>query len=174
MSLVFKAFVPTGDAVLSLTLPDYMRENLRALQNTSISGHTLHASALVAPPPGNIALGDGLRGGLDKTGTSVVVWGFPGRYHREAFDDLLEGYELAEGDNSIIKLDLSVAYHLLCILLFSDHLFSRRKEFSMVSRFLIRLKSISEAHRFVRHIHGTHLRPDKFLDNYLLTAHVVY
>lgn len=88
--------MPTGGAHLTLTSPDVLNQNLKALHNTSIS--SLPISAASSPPPQinvprrtrgaqgraeaaerGLITGDGPRGGVKNTGKNVVIWGLPGK-----------------------------------------------------------------------------------------------
>jgi hypothetical protein len=46
--------------------------------------------------------------------------------------------------------------------------------FTMAARFLVRLASVSEAHRLVRELHMTYYQPEIHKTNYPLRARVIY
>lgn len=95
VSINYKSFYPTGSALLTLTLPDYLRDNLRAFRNTKISGMTLRPLPKENPERPDYRAGNGP---LAMAGTSVLVWGLPGKANASTLQELLSEYSLAEED----------------------------------------------------------------------------
>ncbi|KAK0197240.1 hypothetical protein F5146DRAFT_37249 [Armillaria mellea] len=141
----------TGNVYLTLSLPNFLRDNLRVLEDATISGITIKAEASLSIPDKDYRYGDGM-------GTTVVVQGPPGKADVHAFRGMLRGYTLDSGPEPITQIPLP------------------KGGFSRVSRFLVRFASASDAHRFVRDIQGiiTENSSDPTVQRAPYRAHVVY
>ncbi|KAG7452637.1 uncharacterized protein BT62DRAFT_925191 [Guyanagaster necrorhizus] len=141
----------TGNVYLTLSLPNFLRDNLRALEDATISGITLKAEASVSLPDKDYRYGDGI-------GTSVVVQGPPGKADVHLLREMLRGYTLYPGPEPITQISLP------------------KGGFSRVSRFLVHFATASDAHRFVRDIQGviTDNSRDSMVQRAPYRANVVY
>jgi len=146
---------PTGSAYLQLTHPDFLQSNLDALEKVTISG--LHP---IAEPSYRRTMdlqlqGHGLSSELDCNGKSVAIWVFPKKMQPARLADFLVGFNFPPGEPYIFQIPMSVPY-------------------TTVSRFLVRLASVSEAHRLVRELHMTQFKPEEHGTRYSLRARVIY
>ncbi|KAJ6547425.1 hypothetical protein B0H19DRAFT_1165565 [Mycena capillaripes] len=150
---------PTGRAYLKLAHPDFLLPNLDALERVTISG--LHPVAEPSNREPKSAMsarleGNGLSSELDSNGKNVVLWGIPKALGPEMVDPLLAGFSVPPGEPYIFKMPATT------------------QGFTMTGRFLVRLASVSEAHRLVRKLHMTHFNPDKNGTKYTLRARIIY
>ncbi|KIM87022.1 hypothetical protein PILCRDRAFT_64078, partial [Piloderma croceum F 1598] len=175
VAIDYHRFIPTGRAYLTLVTPDALNFNLKALRNASIS--SLPITSASSPPPISFAartrgakgrvdaadrglFGDGPRGGVPIEGKSVVLWGLPGRLTAEGLKGLLRNFKLAGtegGQKEFVKLEGPEG-----------------TGYTRVSKHLIRMSSVSEAHRMVRALHMTYFMPDVHKSKYLIRCRVVY
>ncbi|KAJ7219147.1 hypothetical protein GGX14DRAFT_590278, partial [Mycena pura] len=151
---------PTGRAYLKLTHPDFLLPSLDALEKVSISGVHPVAEPSSRPSMSTQADGNGLSSELGSDGKHVVVSGLPKAVGPEVVDELLEGFSFPPGEPYIFKLPR-------CAVCPPPH-------FTFVSRFLVRLSSVSEAHRLVRQLHMTNFKPAVHETRYPLRARVIY
>ena len=124
VAIDYKRFNPTGRAFLTLGNSDALDQNLRSLQNASISSIPITATSC-PPPPGiprrtrgkegrmqaaerGVITGNGPRGGVTNGGNNVVLWGMPGRLTSEGLRWSLHTFKLAGtegGKQESVKLD---------------------------------------------------------------------
>jgi hypothetical protein len=103
--------------------------------------------------------------------------GLPGKMTVDVLRSLVKNYELAgSGDikHEVFKVERQVAVFFS---LLNDEMTYRGRigqSFSLFSRFLLRLGSVSEAYRLVRRVHMTYFQPDKYEKRYLIKARVVH
>jgi len=175
VTIDYRRFLPTGGAYLKLATSDPLNFNLTALRNASIS--SLPITSASSPPPTLFTtrargtkgrmdaaerglFGDGPRGGLLSEGKNVVLWGLPGRLTPEGLKGLLRNFKLAGtegGRKEFVKLEGPDG-----------------TGYTRVSKHIIRLSSVSEAHRMVRALHMTYFMPDVHKSKYLIRCRVVY
>ncbi|KAG5647204.1 hypothetical protein DXG03_001163 [Asterophora parasitica] len=154
----YNRFRPSGRALITLTRPEYLRDNLRELQKFTLCGipvrsNGVHISDGVAERPrsrGNkgraqaaergAITGNGLHGHFPNAHRNVVMWGLPGRLEPKDLENALHDFKLAKsqkGEMTIVKVAIP------------------HDRFSMFSRFLVTMSSVSEARRLVRQFHMT-------------------
>jgi len=176
VAIDYHRFVPTGRAFLTLATPDVLDLNLRALENASIS--SLPIFSVSSPPPApvprrtrgaqgrmeaaerGLITGNGPGGGVVNEGKNVVLWGLPGRLTPEALKGFLHNFKLAGtegGKKEFAKIEGP-----------------DRSGYTRVSKHLIRMSSVSEAHRLVRALHMTYFEPEVYKDKYLIRCRVIY
>src|SRR6266550_1255968 len=180
VALLYKSFRPTGTALISLNGPDTLQENLRLLQNALVAGNPLKAQPAMLNDADTMlprargdkgreeaairgALrGDGPHAGISNGGKNVTIWGFPGKTGAASVEYIIRDFDLdrkKSGVASVYKIQLYVftfpfsnsPNRLLCRI---------DEEFSMYSRFLVQLNSVSEAQRLVREVHMTYFEPE--------------
>lgn len=110
VSLIYKRFTPTGQAVLTLTTADLVREALRAARKITFTGREEIGAFVTVDPQftpqrqrgvkGRVdALNRGLLGSGPSAGfparRTVTVTGFPGKMLLENFMPYVEGFQLA-------------------------------------------------------------------------------
>jgi len=176
VAIDYHRFIPTGGAYLTLVTSDPLNFNLTALRNATIS--SLPITSVSSPPPTSSAartrgtkgrmaaaerglfFGDGPRGGVVNEGKNVVLWGLPGRLTPEGLKGLLRNFKLAGtegGKKEFMKLEGPDG-----------------TGYTRVSKHLIRMSSVSEAHRMVRGLHMTYFMPEVHKSKYLIRCRVVY
>ena len=124
MALVYKRFVPTGQALLTLAGAEYTREVVRVAKDiTFTGGEKISASPNVSATVYSQAWnrGRGVKGRADAlnrghlgTGPSagfpprktVTITGVPGRMTIENFIPLVDGFKLADEENSVMRAPL--------------------------------------------------------------------
>ncbi|KAA1469535.1 hypothetical protein DENSPDRAFT_870399 [Dentipellis sp. KUC8613] len=169
VGLDYRRFWPTGRAYVSLASQESQRFALKAMRNVTFFTKTVTSSETPAPegpPPRTrgvkgrefaatrgVVTGSGERGGIWETERSVILAGLPGKINVNEVRGMLKGYKLASGTSQIVKLD--------------------RIEDSVCSRVLVRLNSVSEAHRLVRNIHMTYMNQSHLGSEYLVHARIV-
>ncbi|THU92178.1 hypothetical protein K435DRAFT_214985 [Dendrothele bispora CBS 962.96] len=154
VSIIYKGFMPTGRALLTLNKPNFLRDNMRALENASISGIRVYSGVRMVDGDKQLAFGDGPHANTFNEGKNVLLWNLPRRTQFSTITPLLKGFALADCKEPIQKVKID--------------------EFTFLSRFLIRLVDESEAHRLVRALHMTDLEPEKHGRAHPVRAHVVY
>jgi len=105
-----------------------------------------------------VITGNGPQGSILNPGKNVVLWGFPGKMREDGVEDLLKSWRLAwsAGVLEVVKMERV------------------EQQFTLVSRFLVRLASASEAHRLVRLLHMTYHEPETRGQKYQVRARVIY
>jgi len=176
VALDYQRFLTSGRAYLTLSHPDFLRSNLDALQNTSIS--SISVTAVASDPPldvtplrtrgtagrvdasqRGIIVGNGIRAGLLNPAKNVVLWGLPGKMTPEALKKVLKRFKLAGSDGGkqeVAKVEMP------------------DRTFTLFSRHLVRVSSVSEAHRLVRAMHMTYFEPQRWGKKYRIQARVIY
>jgi len=170
-SLIYHRFAPTGQAVLTMAVPDYTRDALRAAKNITFTGHEEISASLTTDPRffrqrsrGVQGRADALNRGLLGSGPSagfpsgrtVTISGVPGKVTVQNMRQLVEGFQLADDEmNSVLQAPLPEG------------------KFSMYARFVVLLASESEAERLVRKLHLTPFRGQESSLQYM-TAAVIY
>jgi len=170
VSLIYQHFAPTGQAVLTVAVPDYTRDALRAAKNITFTGcEEINASLTIdsrffrqrsrgvqgrADALNRGLLGSGASAGFP-SGRTVTISGVPGKVTVKNIRQLVQEFQLADDEtNSVLQAPLL------------------ETKFSMYARFIIVLASESEAQRLVRKFH---LTPFKNLaSSQLMTAAVIY
>ncbi|KAF7338407.1 hypothetical protein MVEN_02066500 [Mycena venus] len=153
---------PTGRAYLKLTHPDFLVPGLDALEKVTISGIHPIAQPSQRPPAAAQLDGNGLSSELDSNGRYVAVWGLPKAVAPNVLDDIIrDRFSFPPGEPYIFKMpELNTA--------------DNPRVFTLASRFLVRLASVSEAHRLVRELHMTYYWPERHQTKYPLRARVIY
>ncbi|KAF5386888.1 hypothetical protein D9615_001895 [Tricholomella constricta] len=157
VELDYFRFRPTGRAFITLTRHEFLRDNLRELGKLTLCGIPIKSAAVnskdvdgrqrtrgskgraEAIARGAIQ-GTGPRGQFPNAERNVVMWGLPGRLESNELEAALHGFKLArsaKGQATIVKIPLP------------------EDRFSMYSRFLVTMASVSEARRLVRNFHLT-------------------
>ncbi|KZT09472.1 uncharacterized protein LAESUDRAFT_722434 [Laetiporus sulphureus 93-53] len=177
VKLDYYRFTPTGRAWVEVTAPIHLKKTLKALQNTVI-GSTVLAPLVADPYAGppirmrgkkgfteaverGIVLGNGLNGGITGQGKNVVIYGLPRMMEPEAVRDFLKSFKLAsmQEGQQVYKMEIQK---------------ESIKKSTFTSRYLVRLASVSEAHRVVRRIHMTYYQPENYGSRYPVHARVIY
>jgi len=169
VSLIYQRFAPTGQAVLTMAVPDFAQDALRAAKKITFTGREEIGASLTTDPRflrhrsrGAQGRADALNRGLLGSGPSagfpggktVTITGVPGRVTVDAFRPLVQGFQLADDEiNSVLQAPLP------------------ENKFSLYARFIIVLASASEAQRFVRKFH---LSPFKSHASSLMRAAIIY
>ncbi|EPQ58761.1 hypothetical protein GLOTRDRAFT_104100 [Gloeophyllum trabeum ATCC 11539] len=174
VAIDYNGFKPTGRAYVKIASPDLVQTALERLDSSTMAAMTVRA---VSTPGVDLARrsrgakgveeaaergvisGNGPSGGLppSQSGMNVVVFGLPSKMELEKVKAYFDGFEFASmtrGDKEVIH----VAQH----------------EKVPSSRYLVRLASVSEAHRFVRHVHMTYFDQEAWGGRYLMKAKVIY
>ena len=103
MALNYAHFRPTGKAVLTMSLPDYTREAIRAAGNITISGCKVEAEPIEHPelmmPSRTQPTGNGISAGV-VVGKTVTLSGLPGKTKATAVVKMVEGFKLANLKNN--------------------------------------------------------------------------
>lgn len=174
VAIDYHRFSPIGRALISLTDPALLRNDLRLLEKFTIAGTPVYATprfieerhhrtrgekGRAEAAERGIGSGDGPHAGLlQNLEKTTVVWGFPGKMSPKMVDSILKDFRVVR-----TKQDLP---RIVKVPLPDD-------AFSMVSRFVITLDSVSEAYRLVRQFHMTHYDHDIFGTKYTLRAQVI-
>ncbi|KAJ7098048.1 hypothetical protein B0H15DRAFT_823878 [Mycena belliarum] len=158
-SIEYRRLEPTGRAYLKLTQPEFLLPNLDALEKVTVSGVQPVAEPSARPAMSDQMNGNGLGSELASDGKCVVIWGLPKAVLPVVVDQtILRGFSVPPGEDYIFKIPDTLG----------------PKAFTFTSRFLVRLASVSEAHRLVRTIHMTNHRPERNGARYPLRARVIY
>ena len=88
------AYNPTGSALLTLAMPNFLKDNIRVLHNSFMAGRMIHAQATETPDISVVP---------DNSGKHVVVSGLPFATTPQLLQQLSEGFEL-DGNNSAYKV----------------------------------------------------------------------
>ncbi|GLB35418.1 hypothetical protein LshimejAT787_0209830 [Lyophyllum shimeji] len=156
VELDYFRFRPSGKALITLTRHEFLRDNLRALERLTICGIPIKAQAVDFQEGGlprtrgskgraeasarGAIQGNGPRGNFPNTERNVVIWGLPGKLDPQELEEKLRDFKLArtqKGHATIVKLDIP------------------EDRFTMFSRFVVTMASVSEARRLVRQLHMT-------------------
>jgi len=140
VALNYAHFRPTGKAILTMSLPDYTREAIRAAGNITISGCRVEAEPIEHPelmmPSRTELTGNGISAGV-VVGKTVTLSGLPGKTKQAAVVKMVEGFKLANLRDGYPVRPVPIP----------------DKKFSLYSRFIVQLDSESEAQRLVRKYH---------------------
>ncbi|KAG5639524.1 hypothetical protein H0H81_000669 [Sphagnurus paluster] len=168
----YNRFQPTGRAFITCTRPEFQRDNLRALEKLTLCGLPVRANPSLdlstegrprtrgnkgraeAAARGAIR-GTGPKGNFPNTERNVLLWGLPGKMEASEVEKLfLQDFKLArtKGQPTIVKVPIP------------------EDRFTLFSRFLVTMASVSEARRLVRHLHMT----DRAKAGRLIRAQVLY
>lgn len=114
----YKAFRPSGKAMLTVENPEHLAGNLRALQSLFICGVKVRPVAHYSPEswmsrpedPEEEVTGNGPEGNFPHVERSVVIWGLPGKTAVHDVAMALSGFkvEQKEGKPIIAKLPMCV------------------------------------------------------------------
>lgn len=158
VALNYVHFRPSGKAILTMSLPDYTADAIRAASNITISGCKVEAEPIEHPevmmPSGESLLGNGTSAGV-VVGKTVTISGLPGKTRPPAVLKLVKGFKLADSKKSSPVLPIPLP----------------DKKFSLYSRFIVQMDSESEAQRLVRKFHMT---PFKESATHIIRAEVIY
>ncbi|KZV78735.1 hypothetical protein EXIGLDRAFT_783333 [Exidia glandulosa HHB12029] len=169
--LHYNRFKPTGVAFVSLANLQASQPAQEALRLSHMSTFPLAVRAHSIEAPGRtrgvegreeamrrgIVTGTGADAGIAERGTAVVLSGCPGRwYHTHVRVSLCEGFELRDAGEATIVAVVPPS----------------GKAPAVTSRWLVRMASESEAHRFARKVHRTIVTSNN--KEYLIHADVVY
>ncbi|KAK7693396.1 hypothetical protein QCA50_002964 [Cerrena zonata] len=175
--LNYERFRPTGTAFISFTKPDFTPNALKVLHGNTLGGSRIEAE-LVRPHDFNsggftrtrgikgraeaaergLFDGTGPNAGLTRNGANVLITGLPGKSTVDIIRTFVRSYKPAgfEDKGDVIKVEL-------------PHM-----RMAVTASFVVRLASVSEAHRLVRNLHMVYYRSDLFHEKYPLRAHVIY
>ena len=96
VAIMYENFVPTKQALITLTRPNYLRDNLRELINATLSGVVFTSEevdySISGPPPS--VFGTGPHAGVDNIGKNVVLSPFPSGTSPYILEDVLKKYTL--------------------------------------------------------------------------------
>ncbi|KAF8803490.1 hypothetical protein BYT27DRAFT_6726275 [Phlegmacium glaucopus] len=170
VSLIYRRFAPTGEALLTMAVPDYAQDALRAANKITFTGSEEISASLTIDSRfsrqrsrGVQGRADALNRGLLGSGPSagfpsrktVTVSGVPGRATVHNIRQLVQEFQLADDEtNSVLQAPLP------------------ENKFSMYTRFVVVLASESEAQRLVRKFHLTPFKNQTTLK--YMTAAVIY
>jgi hypothetical protein len=189
--LDYERFLPTGRALITLTGPAFLRDNLRLLDRFTIAGGPVYARPKVFEDTRlrkrgmkgrtdagyrGLVTGNGPNADhLQNTGKMVVITGFPGMVAPDMVASYFSDFKVWRSKKDIPKIEQVPLYVLPSD--DSKNRYSRftrsNGEFSRYARFAVTLESVSEAHRFVRHFHLTYFNRGAFGTRYCLYARVV-
>jgi hypothetical protein len=170
----YTRFLSAGRAYLTLTQSEFIRDNLASLQKANIGG--LQVDAFPSPPPLDVIptrsrgargrsdaagrgaiVGNGPSAGLLNPNIHVVIWGLPGKITPNRLKEYLSDFQLAGTNRGEIA-----------------QVNKPEERFSLFSRHIVRMSSVSEAHRLVRQLHMTYFEPEKSGEKYPVRARVIY
>ncbi|KAH7877486.1 hypothetical protein F5879DRAFT_646462 [Lentinula edodes] len=135
VAIMYENFVPTKQALITLTRPNYLRDNLRELINATLSGVVFTSEevdySISGPPPS--VFGTGPHAGVDNIGKNVVLSPFPSGTSPYILEDVLKKYTLVGSyQDSVLPINAG-----------------SKNPITM----LVKLGSESEAYRVVRDLH---------------------
>jgi len=96
--------MPTGRALLTLHKPNFLRDNLRALENATIAGIQISSKARDIGENIESKLGDGPHGSTHNAGKNILIWNLPGKAQISTIEPLVQGFALADCKDPIVKL----------------------------------------------------------------------
>jgi hypothetical protein len=122
VSLVYHRFAPTGQAVLTLAVPDHARDALRSAKNITFTGFEEISASLTtdsrflrqrfrgvqgrADALNRGLLGSGPSAGF-QSGKTVTITGIPGKVSVQYIRQLLKGFQLADDEmNSVLQVPM--------------------------------------------------------------------
>ncbi|EJD52978.1 hypothetical protein AURDEDRAFT_157540 [Auricularia subglabra TFB-10046 SS5] len=168
--LHYNRFKPTGAAFAALDSAAAVRPALEQLRGAHLSAFPLSARAHTLEEPARVrgvagreeavrrglVTGTGADAGIGERGSSVLLSGLPARwFYGDVRRALCDGFDLREaGDATIVNATPA-----------------HTRSPAVTSRWLVRLASVSEAHRFVRKVHRTLVHEQR---DYQIHAQVVY
>ncbi|KIK59814.1 hypothetical protein GYMLUDRAFT_245023 [Collybiopsis luxurians FD-317 M1] len=137
VAILYEKFVPKKQALITLSRPTFLRDNLRALENATLSGSFITSEAAdyseSGPPPSTF--GNGPHAGVDDGGKSVLLSWFPSTMDMSHLVPVLQKYQLAGSfKESVIPTDSTAKLPISV---------------------LVKTASESEAYRIVRDLHMT-------------------
>lgn len=160
VAIDYEYFKPAERAILTLSSPDYLRDNLKAFQNLTISAISVRASPYDSKTPfyqqsrmrgqrgrsgaadrGTLS-GYGPRAGITNNEKTVVLGGLPARTSEERLTEMFRNFKIAHSEKGIPQI---------------EKLPLPLNTFSLTAKFLVTLTSVTEAHRFVRKLHASYL-----------------
>ncbi|KAJ6455713.1 hypothetical protein C8R45DRAFT_1111240 [Mycena sanguinolenta] len=161
VAIDYQNLTPTGRAYLQLTHTDFLSPCLDVLGKFTISGVHPIAAPSNRPPISAQLEGNGLSSELDSNGRYVTLWGLPRTLNEYELDSqVLAGrFSFPPGEPYIFKMPPP---------------FKTTRSFTIFGRFLVRLASVSEAHRLVRELHMTYYWPEEHKTKYPIHARVIY
>ncbi|KAF8212378.1 hypothetical protein K438DRAFT_1806425 [Mycena galopus ATCC 62051] len=163
VAIEYNHLTPTGRAYLKFTHSNYARASLDILEKYSITGVHPTAEPSDRAPVSAQLEGNGLSSELDSRGRYVTVWGLPRAVGPEVLDKLIVNrFSFPPGEPYIFKMPPLGGER------------SGGPMFTLFSRFLVRLSSVSEAQRFVRELHMTYFQPEEHKTRYPIRARVIY
>ncbi|KAI0636905.1 hypothetical protein C8Q77DRAFT_1095102 [Trametes polyzona] len=173
VAIDYRRFRPTGHGYLSFTTPELAEAANKALRRAVAGGKMIETQLihylptiprargqkgiLEAAERGAVT-GDGPGGGVTAGGRNVVMYGLPGRLGADQLIGSLRNFKLAgaeHGREVAVKLE-------------------QGERVTSTSRWLVRMASVSEAHRLVRKLHMQFWRPDLIGEKCRIRAFVVW
>lgn len=122
VSLIYKRFSPTGQAILTFTTADLVREALRTAKKITFTGREEIGASMTVDPQFSAQRQRGVKGRIDAlnrgllgsgpsagfpTGRTVTLTGFPGKMTLPNFIPYVEGFQLAnDRTTSVIQAPL--------------------------------------------------------------------
>lgn len=116
----YSRFFPTGRALVTLTAPNFLQDNLRLLNRLTIAGMPVSAQpkiveesrqrtrgtkGRVEAEERGVATGNGPHAGLQQNiGKMVVIWGFPGRMSTGLVAPYFDDFQVATSKNDQLKV----------------------------------------------------------------------
>lgn len=190
--LDYRNFLSSGRAWVRFDYANKANDALKLLRGSKLAGHELRAqktdeqNLIDAGQPSRsrgqkgraeasergLVDGHGPDAKLKERGTNVYLWGLPGRMFAPELVKLFDSYGLrvtAEETRPIQKIERYVPSLVTQAHTERPYTFGVPRK-SPTSRFLVRLTTVSGAHRLVRDFHMT----EKFGAGYLVHAQVVY
>ena len=122
VSLIYRRFAPTGQAVLTLAVPDFAQDAVRSAKNITFTGFEKISASLTTNPRFLRQRSRGVQGRADalnrgllgsgpsagfQSGRTVTITGVPGRVSINLIRQLIKGFQLANDEmNSVLQAPL--------------------------------------------------------------------
>jgi hypothetical protein len=116
----YDRFLPTGRALITLTGPDFLRDNMRLLERFTIASAPVFAEPTIVEAnrprtrgtkgraeaqERGVATGNGPHAGLlQNAGKSVVIWGFPGKITIEVVAPFFKDFKVAKSKKEKLRI----------------------------------------------------------------------
>lgn len=123
VAIDYEYFKPAERAILTLSSPDYLRDNLKAFQNLTISAISVRASPYDSKTPfyqqsrmrgqrgrsgaadrGTLS-GYGPRAGITNNEKTVVLGGLPARTSEERLTEMFRNFKIAHSEKGIPQIE---------------------------------------------------------------------
>ncbi|KAG6874059.1 hypothetical protein C0995_006916 [Termitomyces sp. Mi166 len=151
VQLDYKGFRPSGKVVITIGNTEHLAKSLRAIKSLTVCGMETRAVAQYGPDPTGVKRlanksvdGNGLNGNYPNLERNVVLWGLPGKATIDNVATALSNFKTEKkyGKPVIVKLE------------------KPEGKFTIFSRFVVTMASISEARRLARAWHMTPWNPN--------------